>query len=81
MSFNSFGLIQRASATQPTQISQPLDNPIDKSKENGELLSLVNNGDGIVIAKHLQSKEPHNHKKYKEETPKEPIPSSFVPEQ
>lgn len=80
MSFNSFGLIKRSSAT---EIETPTESIIEKSQiQPTNLLPLVNTGDKVVFVPQAQSnKEPHHTKKAKEESTKEPTPSSFVPEQ
>lgn len=80
MSFTNFGLIKRNSATEVETLKEPT---IEKSQtQPTNLLPLVNIGDKVVFAPQPQINKEHLHnKKAKEETPKEPTPSSFVPEQ
>lgn len=80
MSFTNFGLIKRSSAT---EIETPEEHTTEKSQaQPNNLLPLVNLGDKVVFASQAQTNKEHHHtKKAKEETPKEPLPSGFVPEQ
>lgn len=79
MSFTNFGLIKRNSATEVETLKEPT---IEKSQtQPTNLLPLVNTGDKVVFAPQPQTNKEHLIKQAKEETPKEPIPSSFVPEQ
>ena len=80
MSFTNFGLIKRSSAT---EIETPKEHTPEKSQtQSTNLLPLVNAGDKVVFASQAQNNKEHSStKKAKEETPKEPTPSSFVPEQ
>lgn len=80
MSFTNFGLIKRSSATEIETLKEPI---IEKSQtQQNNLLPLVNVGDKVVFAPQAQTnKEHHYNKKAKEEMPKEPTPTGFVPEQ
>jgi hypothetical protein len=80
MSFTNFGLIKRSSAA---EIESTKEHIIEKSQtQPTNLLPLVNTGEKVVFAPQPQiNKEHHHNKKAKEEMPKEPIPSGFVPEQ
>ena len=80
MSFTNFGLIKRSSAT---EIESTKEHIIEKSQtQPTNLLPLVNAGDKVVFASQAQNNKEHSStKKAKEETTKEPTPSSFVPEQ
>jgi len=79
MSFTNFGLIKRSSATEVETLKEPT---IEKSQtQPTNLLPLVNIGDKVVFAPQPQTNKEHLTKKVKEEMPKEPIPSGFVPEQ
>ena len=80
MSFTNFGLIKRSSATEVETLKEPR---TEKSQiQPTNLLPLVNTGEKVVFVPQAQSnKEHHHNKKAKEETPKEPTPSGFVPEQ
>jgi len=80
MSFTNFGLIKRSSATEIEALKEHT--PEKSQTQPNNLLPLVNVGDKVVFASQPQTNKEHHHtKKAKEETPKEPTPSSFVPEQ
>jgi hypothetical protein len=80
MSFTNFGLIKRSSATEIETAKEPTTEKNQTQPNN--LLPLVNTGEKVSFASQTQpNKEQPHTKKAKEETPKEPTPSGFVPEQ